>query len=324
MIAILGMGGTIAGVAHAKIQTTGYKAGVLSVQTLLEALPEINSIAECMCEQIANVDSADMSDTLWLQLAHRVNTLLAQEDIEGIVITHGSDTMEESAFFLHLVTRSDKPIVFTGAMRPNTALSADGIKNLYGAIVVAKDINAKHRGVMIVMNERIQSARYVSKTHTHNLDAFSCPNIGDLGYVIDDRAYFYNPPFAMHKAQFCLDTITQLPKVDILYSYTNDGSAVAAKALYEHGTQGIVVAGSGAGNIHHSHKAMLQTLMQQGLVVVQSTRVGAGIVRVSEQDSMLGFIGACDLNPQKARVLLALALIHTQNPTEIRQIFEHI
>ena len=322
-IVILATGGTIAGVASSHTQSTDYKAGALGIEVLLNALPELGMLATLKWEQVANIDSADMTDSLWLTLAKRVNALLAQDDVDGIVITHGTDTMEESAFFLHLVVASPKPVVLTGAMRPSSAISADGPKNLYNAIALAGDARAQNRGVMIVMNDRIQSARYGAKTHTHNVDAFASPNSGDMGYIIDGKAHFYYTPLAPHTTQspFCVDTLTQLPKVAILYSYANDSSGIAARALYEAGIEGIVVAGSGAGSIHRYHKEVLQELMQKGLVVVVSTRVGSGSVQVSEADSKLGFIGAGSLNPQKARVLLLLALTRTHNPAEIARMF---
>lgn len=323
-IIIIATGGTIAGVASSHTQTTGYKAGVVNVETLISAIPEIANLAHIKGEQLSNIDSADMNDEIWLQLAKRINVLLSDNNVDGIVVTHGTDTMEESAFFLHLVVQSDKPVVLTGAMRPSTAISADGPKNLYNAIALAADSQAYNRGVMIVMNDRIHSARYATKTHALNVDAFSSPNSGDMGYIVDGKAYFHYTPLQPHtkKSIFRVDMLTQLPKVDILYSYSNDGSSVAAKALYKAGTKGIVVAGSGAGSIHRYQKEELINLIQKGLVVVQSSRVNAGIVSVSSGDSKLGFIGAKDLNPQKARVLLMLALTKTDNLQKIAQIFE--
>ncbi|WP_395002559.1 asparaginase [uncultured Helicobacter sp.] len=321
-VVILATGGTIAGVASSHTQSIDYKAGALGIEVLLDTLPELGALATLQWEQVANIDSADMTDSLWLTLAKRVNALLAQEHIDGVVITHGSDTMEESAFFLQLVVASPKPVVLTGAMRPSNAISADGAKNLYNAIALASHSNARNKGVMIVMNDRIQSARYGAKTHTHNLDALTSPNSGDMGYILDGRAHFYYTlPLHTTQRTFCVDTLTQLPKVAILYSYANDYSGVAARALYAAGIEGIIVAGSGAGSIHRAHKEVLQELMQQGLVVVVSTRVGCGIVQVGGVDSKRGFISARSLNPQKARALLLLALTRTRNPAEIAQIF---
>ncbi len=323
-IVILATGGTIAGSIDSNIKTTGYTAGVVGVDVLINAVPEIKNIANIKGEQIANIDSADMNDEIWLKLAKRVNTLLANNDIDGVVITHGTDTMEETAFFLHLTIKSNKPIVLVGAMRPSTAISADGPKNLYNAVALAANPKAKNKGVMIAMNDRIQSARHVSKTHALNVETFKSLNSGDMGYILDGNVFFNYEPMQPHtrKSVFNIANINKLPKVDILYSYANDGSGVAAKALFRNGTQGIVVAGSGAGSIHKYQKDVLKNLMEQGLVVVQSSRVDSGIVLPNSNDEKLGFIGAHDLNPQKARVLLMLALTKSNDPRYIAKIFD--
>lgn len=323
-IVILATGGTIAGSIDSDIKTTDYKAGVVGVETLINAVPEIKNIANVRGEQVANIDSADMTDEVWLTLAKRINALLSSNDVDGIVITHGTDTMEETAFFLHLTVKSDKPVVLVGSMRPSTAMSADGPKNLYNAVALAANPNARNKGVMIAMNDRIQSARHASKTHALNVDTFKSPNSGDMGYIIDGEVFFNYAVTKPHtrKSIFNVSNLTSLPKVDILYSYANDGSGVAAKALFNAGTKGIVVAGTGAGSIHKYQKEVLKKLMKEGLIVVQSSRVGSGIVLVNADDSKLGFIGAHDLNPQKARVLLMLALTKSSDPNYIAQIFD--
>lgn len=323
-IAIIATGGTIAGSIDSNIKTTGYKAGVVGVDVLIDAVPEIKDIANVSGEQLSNIDSANMSDEIWLKLAKRVNELLTNPEIDGVVITHGTDTMEESAYFLHLVVKSDKPVVLVGAMRPSTAMSADGPKNLYNAIALASSADSRGRGVMVVMNDRVQSARFVSKTHALNVDSFHSPNSGDMGYIIDGDVFFHYMPAHLYTttSSFDVSDLESLPKVDILYSYANDGSGVAAEALFNAGTKGIVVAGTGAGSIHINHKDQLKALMKRGLLVVQSSRINTGIITTSQEDSELGFIGARDLTPQKARVLLMLALTQTNNPKEIAKIFE--
>lgn len=323
-IVVLATGGTIAGSVDSNIKTTGYKAGELGVEHLINAVPELNNIANLSGEQIANIDSSNMSDEIWLKLAKRVNELLQKPEIDGIVITHGTDTMEESAFFLHLTIKSQKPVVLVGAMRPASAISADGAKNLYNAVSLASSKEAHNKGVMIVMNDRIQSARYASKTHALNVDAFSSPNSGDMGYILDGKIFFYTIPYKPHtiKSEFDVSALKALPKVDILYSYSNDGSNIAAKALFKNGTKGLIIAGSGAGSIHQNAKNELKNLMKNGLIVVQSSRVNNGLIIANEADSKLGFIGSLDLNPQKARVLLMLALTKRNNPKEIQEIFE--
>ncbi|EAK3777966.1 type II asparaginase, partial [Campylobacter upsaliensis] len=256
-VAILATGGTIAGSIDSAVATTGYTAGVVGVDVLIKAVPEIQNLAKIEGQQIANIDSSNMRDEIWLKLAQEINKLFAS-GVDGVVITHGTDTMEETAYFLNLTIKSDKPVVLVGAMRPSTAISADGPKNLYNAVALAADKNAK--GVMVAMNDKIQSARGVVKTHTLNVDAFSSPDFGDMGYIVDGKVYFYNNVAKAHtkKTPFDVKNLKELPKVDILYSYSNDGSGVAAKALFENGTKGIVVAGSGAGSIHEAQKEVLK------------------------------------------------------------------
>lgn len=321
-IAILGTGGTIAGFIDSTIATTGYTAGAIDIDVLIKAVPQIRDLADISWEQIANIDSSNMCDEIWLRLAKKIAKLFA-EGIDGVVITHGTDTMEETAYFLNLTIKSDKPVVLVGAMRPSTAISADGPKNLYNAVALVVNKEAKNKGVMVAINDKILSARGVVKTHSLNVDAFSSPDFGDLGYIVDGKVFFYNNVTKAHtkNAPFDVSKLTSLPKVDILYSYSNDGSGVAAKALFEHGTKGIVVAGSGAGSIHKNQKDVLKELLKKGLKVVVSSRVVAGCVAVSDSDEKLGFISAEDLNPQKARVLLMLALTKTSGPKKIQEYF---
>lgn len=321
-IAILGTGGTIAGFIDSTIATTGYTAGAIDIDVLIKAVPQIRDLADITWEQIANIDSSNMCDEIWLRLAKKIAKLFA-EGIDGVVITHGTDTMEETAYFLNLTIKSDKPVVLVGAMRPSTAISADGPKNLYNAVALVANKEAKNKGVMVAINDKILSARGVVKTHSLNVDAFSSPDFGDLGYIVDGKVFFYNNVTKAHtkNAPFDVSKLTSLPKVDILYSYSNDGSGVAAKALFEHGTKGIVVAGSGAGSIHKNQKDVLKELLKKGLKVVVSSRVVAGCVAVSDSDEKLGFISAEDLNPQKARVLLMLALTKTSDPKKIQEYF---
>ena len=316
-IAILATGGTIAGSIDNAISTTGYKAGVVGVDVLINAVPEIKELAEISGEQISNIDSSNMTNEIQLKLAQRINALF-KSGVDGVVVTHGTDTLEESAYFLSLTVQSDKPVVLVGAMRPSTAISADGPKNLYNAVAIAASKNAKD--IMVAMNDRIQSARGVVKTHTLNTDAFSSPNAGDLGYIIDGEAFF-NAPLAVKKAPFDISKLKELPKVDILYTYTNDGSGVAARALAESGTKGLVIAGSGAGSVHEAQKEVLKGLLKQGVNIAISSRVVAGMVAISKKDLALGFIDTNGLNPQKARILLALALTKTNEAKKIQEYF---
>ncbi|TKX33264.1 asparaginase [Campylobacter taeniopygiae] len=323
-IAILATGGTIAGVIDDAITTTGYKAGALNIEVLLDAVPQIKEFATIVGYQISNIDSSNMSNEIQLNLAKKINKLLTKDEIDAVVVTHGTDTMEETAYFLNLTIKSDKPVILTGAMRPSTAMSADGSKNLYNAVALAINEKSKNKGVMIVMNDRILSARAAVKTHTLNLDAFSSPNFGDLGYILDGKVYFYNTIEKLHtkNTPFDIDHLEDLPKVDILYTYSNDGSGVAAKALFENGTQALVIAGSGSGNIHENQKNILKELMKKNLIVAISSRIQVGEVILSKEDEDFGFICAQNLNPQKARILLMLALTKTKNSKIIQNFFQ--
>ncbi|WP_096018309.1 asparaginase [Campylobacter lanienae] len=321
-IAILATGGTIASSIEDCIATTGYSVGGLSVENLISGVKGIEDLATITTKQISNIDSANMRDEIWLKLAKEINQIL-DSDFDGVVITHGTDTMEETAYFLHLTIKSHKPVILVGAMRPSNSVSSDGAKNLYNAVALAANKESKFKGVMVTMNDKILSARGVTKTHTLNLDAFSSPDFGDLGYMVDGKAYFYSAITKAHttNTSFDISQISNLPKVDILYSYSNDGNAVAARALFANGTKGLVIAGSGAGSIHEDHEKALKELINQGLKVVVSSRISQGRVALNSEKKSLGFISAEELNPQKARVLLMLSLIKTDDISQIQDYF---
>ena len=237
-IAILATGGTIVSSIEDCVATTGYSVGGLSVENLISGVRGIEDLATITTKQISNIDSANMRDEIWLKLAKEINQIL-DSDFDGVVITHGTDTMEETAYFLHLTIKSHKPVILVGAMRPSNSVSSDGAKNLYNAVALAANKESEFKGVMVTMNDKILSARGVTKTHTLNLDAFSSPDFGDLGYMVDGKAYFYSAITKAHTTNipFDISQISNLPKVDILYSYSNDGNAVAAKALFANGTK---------------------------------------------------------------------------------------
>ena len=324
-VVILATGGTIAGEAKSELATTGYKAGSLGVDVLINAVPELVNVANISGEQIANIDSSNMTDEIWLKLANRINTLLKDSKVDGIVITHGTDTMEETAYFLNLVVKSNKPVVLVGAMRPATAISADGPKNLYNAVALAASKKAKDKGVMIAMNDKVYSAREVTKTHTLNVETFKSPNSGEIAYIVDGEVFFNSNSVKPHtkKSPFDVKGLKSLPKVDIVYTYSNDGSKVAVEAFLNSGSKGIVVAGSGAGSIHENQKNyLIELLKDKKIVVAKSSRVGSGLVPLSTEEIDQGFVSANNLNPQKARVLLMLALTKTTDPKEINKIFE--
>lgn len=322
-IYILATGGTIAGRAASETATTGYQAGAIGVAELLADVPELKAFANVRGEQIAAIDSKDMTSAIWLQLAKRCEEILSQDDIDGIVITHGTDTMEETGYFLNLTVHSDKPVVLTGAMRPATAVSADGPMNLLQAVRVAVADDAQGKGVLIVMNGTIVSAREAVKTHTTSLDTFKSPEIGDLGTVQDGEPVFYRQPLRRHtrESQFDVKGVQELPRVSILYAHADDDGFLV-RAAAEGGAKGIIYAGMGNGSIPERVEQELAQAVKQGIIVVRSTRSSAGrVTRAEASYEEHGFIGSDMLNPQKARVLLQLALLQTTDKEEICNIY---
>lgn len=308
-IAVLATGGTIAGAAPDPTKTAGYQAGVVGVDRLLDAVPGLDATARIHAEQVASIDSKDLMPVLWTQLAQRVNELLASDDIDGIVITHGTDTLEETAWLLHLTVKSTKPVVMTAAMRPSSALSADGPLNLLNAVTVAAHEAAAGQGVLVAFNNRIHCARDVTKTSTYALDAFQSPEIGALGWVQDGRVEFQRRALRPHTVKSAFEIGAQWPAVDIVASYAGV-SRVMVDALVAAGVRGIVVAGTGNGSIHAALQQALADAAAKGVAIVRASRTGSGHVmhNGAAPDDALGFVSAGTLNPYKARVLLMLAL----------------
>jgi len=322
-VVVLATGGTIAGAAASDVQV-GYTSGQVGVQQLLAAVPQAKKLANMRGEQISNIGSQDMNDEVWLKLARRINELLAKSDVDGIVITHGTDTIEETAFFLNLVVRSKKPVVLTAAMRPSTALSADGPLNFYNAVAVAANKQAAGRGVLVVVNDWIHGAKSLTKTSTTAVQTFLSPARGLIGTVAYGDAEFYNAPVGKNTADsdFSLDKVTSLPRVDIVMAYENmDGALIDAAAAA--GAKGIVIAGVGNGNMTDGALKALSAQAKKGIVCVRSSRVVTGNVgrNVEVDDDKMGLVASLDLNPQKARVLLRLALTQTKDPKVIQKYF---
>jgi L-asparaginase len=323
-VVILATGGTIAGTAGTATQTTGYTAAKVGVDQLLEAVPDLKKIANVRGEQVAQVASESMTNDVWLKLAKRVNTLLAQPDVDGIVITHGSDTMEETAYFLDLVVKSKKPVVLVGAMRPSTAMSADGPFNIYNGVGLAASKEAVGRGVMICLNDQISDARDVTKTTTTTLDTFRSYDLGYLGYMIGGKPRFYRQPVRKHTAdtEFDVMNLDALPAVDIVYGYANM-NRIPIDAFVAAGDKGIIHAGVGDGSVAAQVKPALVEARKKGVIIVRSSRVGNGVVvRNGEaNDDELDFVVSDTLLPQKARILLMLALTKTNDTKEIQRMF---
>lgn len=267
-----------------------------------------------------------MSDEVWLKLAHYLNELLKRQDVDGVVITHGTDTMEETAFFLNLTVKSNKPIVLVGAMRASTALSADGPLNLYNAVITAGAKESEGRGVMIVMNGLIIGAHAALKMNTIDVQAFQAPNSGALGYVFNGKVHYNQSTDKLHTTQSAFDVtgLDKLPKVGIIYSYSNVESE-ALDALIANKYMGIVHAGVGNGNIHKNLFSKLTDASRKGILVVRSSRVPTGPTTLDAEvdDNRYGFVASQELNPQKSRILLMLALTKTKDFKVIQNYFNN-
>jgi L-asparaginase len=321
-IVILATGGTIAGAAATGTQS-GYTSGAVGIDTMIAGVPGITDLANIKGEQISNVGSQDMSFDILLKVAKRINELARSNDVDGFVITHGTDTMEESAFFLNLTVKTDKPVVMVGSMRPSTAVSADGPLNLYNAVGVAADPKAKGRGVLVVMNDLIHGAHSLTKTSTTSVQTFMSPIRGVVGVASYGHDDFYSSPGWKHTTQseFDISRVTELPRVDIIFA-SEDMSPDLINAA-ANGAKGIVIAGVGNGNMNAASVAAAANAVKKGVVVVRSSRVATGLVgrNVELNDDELGFIASDELNPQKARILLSLALLKNRTPKELQAMF---
>nr|WP_314240046.1 type II asparaginase [uncultured Campylobacter sp.] len=322
-IYILATGGTIAGSGSGALDTS-YTSGTVTVDKLIAAVPDINKIATIKGEQISNIGSQEMNNEVWFKLANRVNELLTSGKADGVVITHGTDTMEETAYFLNLVVKSNKPIVMVGAMRNSGSLSADGPLNIFNAVNVAMNKEAAGKGVMVVMNDEIHAAREVTKTNTTAVDTFKSPNSGKIGTVFYGNVKFYMNPTRKHtvNSAFDITKIKELPRVDIIYSHSNDNPDFVNVAV-KNGAKGIINAGMGNGNPFPSALEALGEAVKAGVVVVRDSRVGSGETTLNGEvdDGKYGFLASDNLNAQKARVLLMLALTQTTDKAKIQELF---
>jgi len=322
-IVILATGGTIAGAAATGTQA-GYTSGAVTIDAMIKAVPGITDLANIKGEQISNVGSQDMSFDILLKVAKRINELAKTDDVDGIVITHGTDTMEESAFFLNLTVKTDKPVVMVGSMRPSTAVSADGPLNLYNAVAVAADPHAAGRGVLVVMNDWIHGAHSLTKTSTTAVQTFMSPVRGLVGVTSYGKNDFYTSPEWPHttKTEFDISQATKLPRVDVLMAYVDMGPEQIDAAVAG-GAKGIVIAGVGNGNMTKAAADACVNAVKKGVIVVRSSRVPTGLVgrNVEIDDDKSGFIASDELNPQKSRILLSLALLKNSNAKDIQTMF---
>lgn len=323
-IVVVATGGTIAGSAASATDTTGYRAGTTGIADLLAAVPEALTLADITGEQFASIDSSDVTDEVLLRLARRVDALLASPDVDGVVVTHGTDTLEESAYFAHLVLDSHKPVVFTGAMRPASALSADGPLNFFAAVAAASAPASRGMGVLVVLNDEIHSARDVSKSTSLRVDSFASP-YGPLGVVVGGRVLYYRAVSRPHTVatEFHLGGIDALPTAGIIYAHSGLDESVS-DLIAAAGYAVIVHAGFGNGTVSSRVVAPLEAARRAGALVVRATRTGTGHVTAvgASGAEVDGWISVDDQNAQRARILACLALTVTADPAEVQRIFD--
>ncbi|KAE8341260.1 hypothetical protein BDV24DRAFT_174902 [Aspergillus arachidicola] len=322
-VTIFATGGTIAGSSADNTATTGYKAGAVGIQTLIDAVPEMLNVANVAGVQVTNVGSPDITSDILLRLSKQINEVVCNDPtMAGAVVTHGTDTLEESAFFLDATVNCRKPVVIVGAMRPSTAISADGPLNLLQSVTVATSPKARDRGALIVMNDRIVSAFYASKTNANTVDTFKAIEMGNLGEVVSNKPYFFYPPVKpTGKTEVDIRNITSIPRVDILYSYEDMHNDTLYSAI-DNGAKGIVIAGSGSGSVSTPFSAAMEDITtKHNIPIVASTRTGNGEVPSSAESSQ---IASGYLNPAKTRVLLGLLLAQGKSVEEVRAVFERI
>lgn len=325
-VVILATGGTIAGSHADRSATVGYKPAALPVNSLIDAVPELRNVADVRGEQVFQIASENMDFPQWFTLAEAVRKEVARRNVAGVVITHGTDTLEETAWFLNLTVNTDKPIVLVGAMRPATAMSADGPLNLLDAVTVAASPQARGMGVLVVMNGSIFGARDVRKGHTVRPDAFRGGDLGMLGHVIGGKTTFLLKSLRRHTASSEFARMRgdgDIPRVDIIYGYGGTPTAMLESGAVG-GAKGFVVACTGDGSLSTALRPSVRKLVEGGVPVVRATRIADGpVVRNGEvNDDEFGTIPAGTISPQKARILLVLALMRKMRPEEIARLFD--
>lgn len=305
----------------------------LSAEELVHSIPDLKTHVRAEWEQFSNVASAQLTLEQWLRLAKRINTVFDEDgDLAGVVVTSGTDTLEELAYFLDLTVRHARPVVVVGSMRNPSTLGYEGAANLLEGFRVAANPAAKGKGVLVVLNDEINAAREVTKTDALRLDTFESRPHGILGVVDRDRVVFYRDVVKRHtsRSEFDVSSLEQLPRVDVLLTYQGAPGDLI-KAAVDNGAKGIVIASAGAGANSGTQDAALTYAVEKGAVVVTSSRTGSGRIaprspnanttNETSASTRRPFIGAEDLAPVKARVLLMLALTKTQDPVEIQRMF---
>jgi L-asparaginase len=321
---VIGTGGSISFVGDYRTDYVNYsyRNQHLTIQEMLDRVPEVNNFAEVVAEQLINVGSTDVQPFHWLKLARRINQIFREDaQAAGVAVTHGTATLEETAYFLNLTVRSHQPVVVTGAMRPPTGLGTDADVNLLDCVRVAAAPQSAGRGVLTVLNNEIQAARDVTKTNSYRLETFRSNELGILGYAdSDEEVVFYRTPTRAHTrdSEFDVEGISQLPRVDIAYAYAGADDLVI-QALVNAGVPGIVAAGLGSGGSSPAFMKGLRNAQEQGVKVVIATHTGNGRVVRNRRFTEDGYIVADNLYPKKARILLMLALTATQDSDEIQR-----
>lgn len=322
-VVVLATGGTIAGAGASSANSATYQAAKVPVDKLIAGIPELADVANVRGEQVFQIASESFTNEKLIALGKRVAALAKDPGVDGIVITHGTDTLEETSFFLTLTVHTDKPIVLVGSMRPGTAMSADGMLNLYGAVAVAADRSARGKGTLVVMNDDILSGRDAAKRINIKTSAFGS-QWGALGSIVEGKTYWFRAPVKRHtmNSEFDIETLETLPPVYIVYGSGEMGT-VMADAAGKAGAKAIIHAGTGNGSVPNYEVETLKALRASGVQIIRSARVQDGFVlRNSEQpDDKYDWVVAHDLNPQKAKILAALALTKTQDTRELQRIF---
>jgi L-asparaginase len=325
-VALIFTGGTIDSVGTDRLDLAWYiEAGKrLDDGELVGRVPELASVADVEEIPFRRLPSQSISDADLLDLVRLVHDIFANDRADGVVITHGTNTLEETAYFLHLTLKTDKPVVIVGAMRPSSAISADGYLNLLNGVRVAGDPASRGLGVLVVLNDTIHSARDVTKTATYRVETFQGRDLGPLGYADNDgRVMFYHRPARPHTTatEFDLESLGELPRVDVVVSYLGaDGTMIDAATAA--GARGVISAGTGAGRPTPGEDKALERASAAGVVICQGTRVGSGRTVQSPGLKRKGWIGADNLQPWKARILLRLGLARTSDPDELQRLFD--
>ena len=320
-IIILATGGTIAGSGESSTKAA-YTAGKVPIDELLSAVPQIHDLGKISGEQVASIGSQDMNVVTWLKLSKRINEIFKNNEADAVVVTHGTDTQEETAYFLDLTVMSEKPVVIVGAMRPSTAMSQDGNRNLLDAVTVAASPKSQGKGVVVAMDEKIYDSRDVTKTSSTNLGTFQSRNFGPIGLIYDGKVNYYYQSLRNPSKKFDVTKLTALPQVEIIYGYA-DASPTTVTCLATGNVKGLVYAGMGNGNFNEPVGKALAEAAKNGITICRAGRAGSGRITLDNEvkDADLGFVVSDDLNPQKARVLLMLSLTQTSDRAKIQDNF---